>query len=565
MNNFKGMIPKVNYLCLYLLRRLENNNFTGMIPDAIWSSQFTLARMIDLSNNSFTEVNLTTWTMNNFTGYQRVNLVNNTLRKVIFGGPDAISSLESTRDEDMLGLLKISPGYILEFFSQKSMLMSMFIFRLGKNNDWCSSSKLSRAKVLKAYLCRDSEFDHDYYLVLLKKESKRTLIISMGFSGSVFLVIAGTLLAFMWRMWRRMKNLHRIQEELAKEDVRPPFYKYEELRAATKNFSKDNELGKGGFGAVYKAELADKNVVAVKLLFPTDQNLTDFLKETVLITGIKHRHLVQLKGCCMRDKKRMLIYEFAENGNLAQALWGNGGTFFLNWAQRLKICVGVAKGLAYLHEELQPKIIHRDIKPYNILLDKDWNAKIADFGLARLVEGDAGTHATRIGGTLGYLSPEYAQGLITEKLDVYSYGILLLEIISARKCIDASAPADEYYLRSWAFKLYRDGCILKMAEERLLQLGQTGEIETMLKIALSCLQESYKNRPSMSEVVIMLTGNASVVAIDIVEELRDQQHPLYATVFETSSISKISKTQEREDENLLESNSTSFWMTQGSN
>ncbi|KAL3690282.1 hypothetical protein R1sor_016591 [Riccia sorocarpa] len=522
--------------------RLENNNFSGMIPDDIWSSESQL-ETVDLSNNSFTELNLTSWTQSllalkndSFNGRQQVNLINNKIRSVIFAGADAV--LESKNDEDMYRLLKRTPGYIL----------------LGKNNEWCTSSKLSRARVLKAYLCQDKDSGDDYYfnLPLENASSKRTMIISLGVSGSVFLVIVCILLVILMRIWKRMENLRQIQEELAKENVTPPFYKYEELRAATNYFSKENELGKGGFGAVYKAHLADKSIVAVKLLYPTEQNLADFLKETVLITGIKHRHLVTLKGCCVRDKKRILVYEFAQNGNLAQALWGNGESVFLSWTQRLKICVDVAKGLSYLHEELKPKIIHRDIKPDNILLDRDWNAKIADFGLARYVEGDDGTNATRIQGTRGYVSPEYAQGLITEKLDVFSFGILLLEIVSGRKCIDPSAPANEYYLRDWAFTLYRAGCLSKMAEEPLLQSVPVEEIETVLKIALSCLQERYENRPSMSKVITLLAGNATSAATDILQELRDQQYALHGSLFEPSTLSTVSEALEAEEEVLLE-------------
>ncbi|KAL3690259.1 hypothetical protein R1sor_016568 [Riccia sorocarpa] len=524
--------------------RLENNNFSGMIPDYIWSTE-SLLETVDLSNNSFTELNLTSWTESLvkeeiFNGRQQVNLSNNPIRRVLFGGLDVISNLESKNDKVMHSLLVRTPGYIL----------------LGVNNEWCNSSALSRARVLKSYLCRHNEYVDYYYWTLQQTvaSSKRALTISLGVSGSVFLATACILLVFLRRMWKRTKNLRQIQEELAKEDVRPPFYKYEELRIATKDFSKENELGRGGFGAVYKAELADRTVVAVKLLYPMEQNMTDFLKETVLITGIKHRHLVQLKGCCVRDKKRILVYEFAEHGNLAQALWGNGDpSFFLDWAQRVKICVAVAKGLSYLHEELQPKIIHRDIKPYNILLDKDWNAKIADFGLARHMKGDEGTQATRFGGTVGYVSPEYAnEGLITEKLDVYSYGILLLEIVSGRKCLDRSAPAEELYLRTWAFNLYRVGCLWKMAERALLESVPAEEIESVLKLALSCLQENYENRPAMSEVVIMLTGNASGVAMDIVDELREHPQVLYDNLYRGWSVSNVSGSQDKEDEDLFE-------------
>ncbi|KAL3679777.1 hypothetical protein R1sor_022733 [Riccia sorocarpa] len=430
------------------LQILRENNFSGMVPNGIWGSTSQLQR-VDLSYNNFEELNLTSWCQallkdESYLLRQQVNLLNTTIKTVVFS--NLLSGLQSQQDSDIYQLLKA--------------------------------------------------FRRIHPVKYLEGTSNEHLIIGLSVSGSFVLLI---LLA---RVWKRVKLLRQVQEELAKEDVRPPFYKYDDLRTATRDFSQENELGKGGFGAVYKAELADKSTVAVKLLFPTEQNLTDFLKEAVLITGIKHRNLVQLKGCCVRDKKRMLVYEYAHNGNLAQALWGKDGSAPLTWAQRLKICVDVAKGLSYLHEELQPRVIHRDIKPQNILVDKDLNAKIADFGLARPMKGDEGTQATRVGGTVGYLAPEYAtQGLITEKLDVYSYGILLVQIISGRKCFDSSAASDEFYLRTWAFKLYRVGCLPSITEQNLLAVTSAEEIESVLKIALSCLQVVHEKRPSMSEVV----------------------------------------------------------------
>ncbi|KAL3675899.1 hypothetical protein R1sor_025847 [Riccia sorocarpa] len=468
-NHMSGTISAMLYSLDFELQPLRalilrKNNFSGMVPDGIWGPTSQL---------------------------ERVNL---------------LSGLQFQRDSDIYKLLQRSGGYIL----------------LG-GNEWCERVGLPEVRILERYLCRYSESE-DYYWKYLEGTRNEHLIIGLSVSGSVVLLIACFLLILLARVWKRVKLLRQIQEELAKEDVRPPFYKYEDLRTATRHFSQKNELGKGGFGAVYKAEFANSSIVAVKLLFPTEQNLKDFLKEAVLITGTKHRNLVQLKGCCIRDKKRMLVYEYAENRNLAQALWGKDGSSPLTWAQRLKICVGVAKGLSYLHEELQPKVIHKDIKPQNILLDKDWNAKIADFQMARPMKGDEGTQATRVGGTVGYLAPEYAiQGLITEKLDVYSYGILLLQIISGRKCFDSSAASDEFYLQTWAFKLYRVGCLLSIAEQNLLAVTSAEEIESVLKIALSCVQVVHDKRPSMSEVVIMLTSNSSGVAVEVVEKLIDQQ------------------------------------------
>ncbi|OAE35216.1 hypothetical protein AXG93_3425s1010 [Marchantia polymorpha subsp. ruderalis] len=175
-------------------------------------------------------------------------------------------------------------------------------------------------------------------------------------SGIFVLLLSCLVIFFTWKMRRHSRELQNILEELAKDHVKPPFFSYEELKTATHSFSSSNELGKGGFGTVFKAELADGSVVAVKRLNPTKQSTSDFLKEMVNISGIKHRHLIQLKGCCVRDHQRMLIYEYAENKSLAEALFGSGPqcATVLNWKQRYNICLGIARGLAYLHEELQP-------------------------------------------------------------------------------------------------------------------------------------------------------------------------------------------------------------------
>jgi serine/threonine protein kinase len=222
--------------------------------------------------------------------------------------------------------------------------------------------------------------------------------------GTCAFVLLCVTLASLWRMWKQIYALRAIQKALAKRKVQPPFYQYSDLRLGTKEFHSDHKLGHGSFGVVYKAILADGTLFAVKTLFDhkrLQNSLDDFLNEVVLITGIKHRNLVQLKGCCINDKERMLVYEYVEKGNLAEALWGSKAHGDLNWGQRFNICIGVARGLAYLHEELQPSIIHRDIKAANILLDKNCNPKIADFGLARHFD-DEGTRVdqTDIAGTL---------------------------------------------------------------------------------------------------------------------------------------------------------------------
>ncbi|BFI03553.1 hypothetical protein MPTK1_1g05055 [Marchantia polymorpha subsp. ruderalis] len=514
---------------------LKNNSLEGMVHDDLWKESRPVE--VALDDNKFTEINLTTWgqAQRFYEFKQRVSLVRNTIRNVIL--PSHVNLKNSDRRSwEMLP----NQGHIL----------------LG-GTPWCKQIGRN-ASLVQRYLCREDE-RVDFWMPYTADKngvSTRTLVIIGVACGLLVLLMGFIVFVFMWRVWKRMLDLRQIQEALAKDDVRPPFFKYEELKAATGDFSKRNELGKGAFGAVYKAKLADGSIVAVKRLFATEQNVADFLKEMVLITGIKHRHLVQLKGCCVRDKQRMLVYEYAENNNLAEALWGKDKAFVLTWTQRLNIAVGIARGLSYLHEELQPKIIHRDIKPQNILLDKDWNAKIADFGLARPVNEDATQMATHIGGTLGYFSPEYATlGMFTEKLDVYSYGVLLLEIVSGRRCINFSLPEHDVSLRTVALRLYMEDKLLNVAESGLLAQSPGDEITSVLKTALACVQEDPNKRPSMSQVVNMLTGNSGV-AFDIVKELKEQRMWLQ-DVDDESTLSSLSDLREREDRSLLYSSSSS--------
>ncbi|BFI33827.1 hypothetical protein MPTK2_4g18760 [Marchantia polymorpha subsp. ruderalis] len=289
------------------------------------------------------------------------------------------------------------------------------------------------------------------------------------------------------RICRRTRELHQIQEALEREHVKPPFFSYDDLKTATRNFSHDNVLG----------------------------------KEMVNITGIKHRNPIQFLGCCVREKQqRMLVYEFAENRSLAEALCGREKVFVLSWEQRLQICVGIARGLAYLHEELQPKMIHRDIKPQNILLGKDYNAKIADFGLVRPAHTDATQVTLIVLGTKGHLSPEYAtEGVVSEKLDVYSFGIALLEIVSGRLWFSDKTPAERNYLRDWALALYEDGKLLDLVDEDLMGACNQEEVRLVLKTALSCCQAYPKNCPSMSQAMNLFMKHEDL-AFEIVKELR---------------------------------------------
>ncbi|KAH8514353.1 hypothetical protein H0E87_007259 [Populus deltoides] len=226
----------------------------------------------------------------------------------------------------------------------------------------------------------------------------------------------------------------------------------EELAMATDNFSNANLLGQGGFGYVHKGILANGTVVAIKQLKSgSGQGEREFQAEIEIISRVHHRHLVSLVGYCITGSQRMLVYEFVPNYTLEFHLHGNGNPT-MSWSTRMRIAVGSAKGLTYLHEDCQPKIIHRDIKAANILIDQSFEAKVADFGLARY-SLDTETHvSTRVMGTFGYMAPEYAStGKLTEKSDVYSFGVVLLELISGRRPVDRTQSCIDDSIVDWMY------------------------------------------------------------------------------------------------------------------
>ncbi|KAL5715972.1 non-specific serine/threonine protein kinase [Ranunculus cassubicifolius] len=290
-------------------------------------------------------------------------------------------------------------------------------------------------------------------------------------------------------------------------------YSYKELRIATEDFSQSHKIGEGGFGSVYKGKLKNGTLVALKVLSSlSKQGVREFLTELNLITDIEHENLVKLLGCCVEDSHRILVYGYLENNSLARTLLGGGhNSIHFDWKTRSKIAIGVARGLAFLHEEVRPHIIHRDIKASNILLDNELNPKISDFGLAKLIPPNMTHVSTRVAGTIGYLAPEYAiRGQLTRKADIYSYGVLLLEIVSGRSNTNTRLPYEEQYLleRTWALHERRE--LVMIVDTDLDGQFDAEEACRFLKIGLLCTQDSPKLRPSMSSVVKMLTGKVSV-------------------------------------------------------
>ncbi|KAL1832640.1 hypothetical protein ACET3Z_002291 [Daucus carota] len=280
-----------------------------------------------------------------------------------------------------------------------------------------------------------------------------------------------------------------------------------DLEVATNRFSKDNVIGEGGYGVVYQGRLPNGSLVAVKKIFNNlGQAEKEFKIEVEAIGHVRHKNLVRLLGYCIEGTQRMLVYEYVNNGNLEQWLHGalrQQGC--LTWEARMKVILGTAKALAYLHEAIEPKVVHRDIKSSNILLDDEFNAKISDFGLAKLLGAGESHITTRVMGTFGYVAPEYANsGLLNEKSDVYSFGIVLLEAITGRDPVDYSRPADEVNMVDW-LKLMVGS---RRSEEVVDQSMETKPSRTALKrallTALRCVDPDSEKRLTMGEVVRML-------------------------------------------------------------
>ncbi|XVE51734.1 hypothetical protein DITRI_Ditri02bG0064500 [Diplodiscus trichospermus] len=291
---------------------------------------------------------------------------------------------------------------------------------------------------------------------------------------------------------------------------RPNTFSYSELKAATEDFSPSKKLGEGGFGPVYKGTLSDGRIVAVKQLsVASHQGKNQFVTEIATISAVQHRNLVKLYGCCIEGNRRLLVYEYLENKSLDQALFEQND-LHLDWPTRFNICLSTARGLAYLHEESRPRIVHRDVKASNILLDAELCPKISDFGLAKLYD-DKKTHiSTRVAGTIGYLAPEYAmRGHLTEKADVFSFGVVALEILSGRANSDNTLENDKLYLLEWAWNLHESNQSLSLVDPTLVEFDEN-EALRVIGVALLCTQASPLMRPPMSRVVAMLAGDIEV-------------------------------------------------------
>ncbi|WJX10379.1 hypothetical protein P8452_01113 [Trifolium repens] len=284
------------------------------------------------------------------------------------------------------------------------------------------------------------------------------------------------------------------------------------LREVTDNFSEKNILGKGGFGTVYKGELADGTKIAVKRMqseMGGDKGLNEFKSEIAVLTKVRHRHLVGLLGYCLEDNEKLLVYEYMPQGTLSQHLfdWKDDGSKPLDWKTRLSIALDVARGVEYLHGLAQHIFIHRDLKPSNILLGDDMRAKVSDFGLVRLAPEGQASFETRLAGTFGYLAPEYAvTGRVTTKVDVYSYGVILMEIITGRRAIDNSQPEENAHLVTWFRRILLNKDSFEKVIDPAMDINEEGlgSFRDIAGLASHCCAREPNQRPEMGQIVNVL-------------------------------------------------------------
>ncbi|XP_062087482.1 cysteine-rich receptor-like protein kinase 10 isoform X1 [Humulus lupulus] len=295
------------------------------------------------------------------------------------------------------------------------------------------------------------------------------------------------------------------------------YFDLSSIVAATNNFSDANKLGEGGFGPVYKGKLIGGKEIAVKRLsMRSRQGLEEFKTEVRLIIKLQHKNLVRLLGCCLEGDEKLLIYEYLANTSLDAFLFDpTKSKEVLNWTTRANIVNGIARGLLYLHEDSRLKIIHRDLKASNVLLDDEMNAKISDFGTARIFGSNQIEASTeRIVGTYGYMAPEYAmEGLFSIKSDVYSFGVLMLELLSGKKKSgifdpERSQSLSSYYENEQAWQQWNEGKGEKIIDPNIVDACPINEVLRWIHIALLCVQEDPKERPNMSSVVLMLASKS---------------------------------------------------------
>eukprot|EP00249_Psilotum_nudum_P014047 c24635_g1_i3 orf=281-2089(+) len=469
---FGTLSPSIGNLTNLEILMLENNNISGPIPSEL-GKLFKLSSL-DLSNNRLSgQIPHTLGQLKSLT-YLRLN--NNSLSGSF---PASLA--------DIHGLDFVIAGNPLLCGSNTSLDCPANDPSLSVSisvNSSSGASTLNRSKIAA---------------------------LAVGVSGFVVLLAFTSIAVCLWKRRCRQQVFFDANEQRVQEVCLGQLKKFtfKELQIATDNFHGRNILGRGGFGNVYKGCMSDSSVIAVKRL--KDRNASggevQFQMEVEMISLAVHRNLLRLLGYCVTATERLLVYPYMRNGSVESRLREKPS---LGWSARKKIALGAARGLLYLHEQCDPKIIHRDVKAANILLDEDYEAVVCDFGLAKLLDHGESHVTTAVRGTVGHIAPEYlSTGQSSEKTDAYGFGILLLELITGQRAIEFGRLSNQrgHMLLDWVKKLQQENRLDELVDAELRDLYNALELEEIVQVALLCTQFLPTDRPKMSEVVRMLEGD----------------------------------------------------------
>lgn len=322
-----------------------------------------------------------------------------------------------------------------------------------------------------------------------------------------------TFIQYLLKPFKSKKGGSDDLEKIAAQEQKQ--FPFETLVSATQNFHPNQKLGEGGFGPVFKGKLEDGREIAVKKLSQSSrQGKKEFMNEAKLLARVQHRNVVNLLGYCAHGAEKLLVYEYVANESLDKLLFKSGRPDVLDWKRRYDIILGISRGLLYLHEDSHSVIIHRDIKAGNILLDDKWVPKIADFGMARLFPEDQTHVNTRVAGTNGYMAPEYVMhGHLSVKADVFSFGVVILELISGQKNSTFNLSSDSQNLLEWAYNHFKKGKSLDVMDPRLASSAVPDQVAMCLQIGLLCTQLDPQVRPTMRRVVVMLSKKPGSIEV----------------------------------------------------
>ncbi|KAE8703210.1 G-type lectin S-receptor-like serine/threonine-protein kinase SD1-1 [Hibiscus syriacus] len=360
----------------------------------------------------------------------------------------------------------------------------------------------------------ESDDGQDLYIRVSASELKKKAKVKLGIIlATVIPALSGfaLVLCYVSRSRRKLKvevedkNVNYKENRDENEDMELAVFKFGTIAQATDTFAFHNKIGEGGFGPVYKGTLENGQEIAVKRLSKSSgQGVNEFKNEVKLIVKLQHRNLVRLLGCCIHGDDRMMVYEYMPNRSLDSFIFDETKNKVLTWSKRFQIICGIARGLLYLHQDSRLRIVQRDLKASNVLLDSEMNPKISDFGMARTFGGDQ----TEANTEYGYMAPEYASdGLFSVKSDVFSFGILLLEVISGMKNRGFYHANESGNLVEHAWRLWKEGKPLDIVDSFFVETGYLSELLQCIHISLLCVQQHPEERPSMSSVVVMLISH----------------------------------------------------------